>query len=127
MRLKYYVKNLDHVIDAGEAKVEEDWWWGWFDTMQAKDDPEEGVFIWFFTEDTTDIWPPEPHKFYIEIVLSEEPGYTKKAASFDCVLCQYRTFHNLDHTYVEELAVDHTHDKHNIYRDRIKILYKEKL
>lgn len=50
MRLKYYTRG--RVFDAGQASINEGWFWWFVDSMMSKGVPEA---IWFFTTETADV------------------------------------------------------------------------
>jgi hypothetical protein len=54
MRLKYLVVESMAVVDAGEARLDTDWWLGWMYNMINSQEEKEIIF--FFTVETTDIF-----------------------------------------------------------------------
>jgi hypothetical protein len=69
MRLKYYVQASGRLVDAGEAKVEEDWYHHWLMIMIEAGEERNDIF--FFVTETTDVFEePVPKRLnsWVEIL-----------------------------------------------------------
>lgn len=125
MRLKYYIKSKNRVVGAGEAKIEESWYHDWLMSLIGTDVDNDLIF--FFVEDTTDIWPVQLTTDILDVVIKVQDWVgieNAKAYSFDCPLCNFRVFPDLSVTYVEATAVNHLKNLHNVdINKKIRIIY----